>query len=541
MGMCHPKITVVTVVKNDAAGLEKTLSSVVSQIYDDLEVIVIDGGSTDGTIAVIDTFSRRIARWVSEPDAGPYDAMNKGLAEAHGEWINFMNAGDVFYDHGMVTRVFNHDLGDAGIVYGDSLADYSGSLVHRKCRDINDLWKGMVFFHQSMFVRTALVKPSGYDLRYRIGSDYDLVYRLYLEGVTFLYLPFAIAICDALGLSNRHMVASAAEHERIVRKYRKLTLPERLYYIYLKTFLALVEMGYKIIPRKWVRRKPHPQPSLLKERAPGGEVMSIITPSLNQAPFIERTIRSVLDQQVDFNVEYLVIDGGSKDGTIAILEYYKDKIKWVSEKDKGQSDAVRKGLAMSSGEIIGWLNSDDMYMPGTLQKVYDYFNTHPGCLWLYGRCRIIDENDREIRRWITLYKNFLMRHFSYKRLLIENYISQPSVFIKRSLLEKEGFIDTGLNYTMDYDLWLRLGRAAAPGIIDDYLAYFRVHRQSKSGSGYKVQFREEYRTHKKHHQGKILLFLHGLNILKIISIYWIMNTLSVIWVALKTYISGRHE
>jgi len=399
----------------------------------------------------------------------------------------------------------------------------------------------MIFFHQSMFVRTSLVKPAGYDLHYSIGSDYDLIYRLYQDGRSFLYLPFVVAVCDAYGLSNRHMVASAAEHERIVSKYRKLALSERLYYIYLKTFLALVEIGYKIIPRGWVRRKPHPQPPLLKERGPGGEVISIITPSLNQAPFIERTIRSVLDQKVDFKVEYLVIDGGSKDGTIAILEHYEDKIRWVSEKDKGQSDAVRKGIAMSSGEIIGWLNSDDMYLPGTLQKVHDYFTAHPGCQWLYGRCRIIDENDREIRRWITFYKNVLMRRFSYKRLLVENFISQPSVFIRSSLFEKEGFTDPGLNYTMDYDLWLRLGRAATPGIINEYLACFRVHQQSKSRSGYRVQFCEEYRTHKKHHKGKILLFLHGLNILKIITIYWIMNRLSVIWVTLKTHISGRHE
>ena len=144
--------------------------------------------------------------------------------------------------------------------------------------------------------------------------------------------------------------------------------------------------------------------------------VSIITPSYNQRDFIERTIQSVLTQNID--LEYIVIDGGSKDGTLKVLEKYKARLIWTSAKDKGQSDAVNKGLDMSSGEIIGWLNSDDIYLPGALQKVIKYFEENPECKWLYGRCKIIDQHDKEIRKFITRYKNIISGKFSYRRLLI---------------------------------------------------------------------------------------------------------------------------
>ena len=125
--------------------------------------------------------------------------------------------------------------------------------------------------------------------------------------------------------------------------------------------------------------------------------ISIITPSLNQGKFIERTIQSVLQQNVNIPVEYIVVDGGSTDGTLDILQKYSEKIKWISEPDRGQSDALNKGISMASGEIIGYLNSDDIYLPGTLQKVEDQFAMHPETNWVYGMAKMIDDNDEDIR------------------------------------------------------------------------------------------------------------------------------------------------
>ena len=251
----------------------------------------------------------------------------------------------------------------------------------------------------------------------------------------------------------------------------------------------------------------------------GKTTISIITPSLNQARFIERTIDSVLNQDVDFPVEYIVIDGCSTDGTIEVLRRYNGKIRVVSEPDRGMADALNKGVLMCTGEIIGWLNSDDTYLPGSLQKALSYFEHNPDCLWLYGNCHIVDDHDRKIRKWITAYKNRLSRKFSFKRLLIENFISQPAVFMRRKTLEEAGFIDQDLPTAMDYDLWLRLAKLGQPGYIDDYLACFRVHKDSISSMNYKDQFEEQYRIHKKYDQNPHLLLLHRIIIRLIVFIY----------------------
>ena len=141
--------------------------------------------------------------------------------------------------------------------------------------------------------------------------------------------------------------------------------------------------------------------------------ISIITPSYNQGRFIRQTIDSVRQQQGSFELEHIVIDGASTDNTVAILQSYGGRILWVSEPDEGQTDALNRGIAMATGDIIGWLNSDDVFEAGCLDSVARVFAEEPETQWVYGKVRIIDESGREIRRWITRYKNFRMRHFRY--------------------------------------------------------------------------------------------------------------------------------
>lgn len=252
-------------------------------------------------------------------------------------------------------------------------------------------------------------------------------------------------------------------------------------------------------------------------------MISVITPSYNQAGFIEETIQSVLQQSLDSGLEYIVMDGGSDDGTLDILKKYPDSLRWYSEKDRGQSDAINKGISLSSGEIIGWLNSDDLYFPGALQKVSDYFSAHPDCRWLYGKCRIIDEQGLEIRKWLTWYKNRVARKFYYPALLLENFISQPSVFFRRSAFEATGPLELELPLAMDYDLWLRMSKLGPPGILHDYLSCFRVHDQAKSTQNIRKQFVEQYNIHKGYDRRRILLFLHRLNIFLTICGYWLIG------------------
>ena len=251
--------------------------------------------------------------------------------------------------------------------------------------------------------------------------------------------------------------------------------------------------------------------------------ISIITPSFNQASFIERTIQSVLSQNYP-DLEYIVMDGGSTDGTVEILQKYEDKIIWKSEKDNGQSDAINKGLKMATGDIVAYLNSDDTYESGALKKVAEFFQKNPDKKWAYGKCKIINENDQEIRKPITFYKNLLLKKFSYAKLLSENFISQPATFWKHEIHSEIGFFDENEHYCMDYEFWLRLGKKYPAGVIDAYLANFRYYTNSKSGGVNKKQFQDELRLAKKYGaNNKLSIALHYLNYWKTTIIYRLMT------------------
>ncbi|MBP8689293.1 glycosyltransferase [Patescibacteria group bacterium] len=159
--------------------------------------------------------------------------------------------------------------------------------------------------------------------------------------------------------------------------------------------------------------------------------ISIITTNYNTDKYLEQTIKSVLSQKGDFNLEYIITDGESKDGSLDIIKKYDKEVKsgkwgkniefrYLSEKDKGQSEGINKGLKIATGDIVAFLNADDLYTKNALNIVVEYFKQHPDCMWLTGYCRIIDENGKEIRKYITNYKNRKLKKFSLKKLLIEN-------------------------------------------------------------------------------------------------------------------------
>lgn len=212
--------------------------------------------------------------------------------------------------------------------------------------------------------------------------------------------------------------------------------------------------------------------------------LSIITPSYNQAKFIERTLQSVLSQQLSSqfgNIEYVVVDGGSDDGTVEILNNISQcnparAFKFVSEKDRGQAHALNKGIAMTSGEIIGWLNSDDIYYPNTLQSILEFFQKNPHAELVYGQANHIDEDDRVIALYPT-------EEWSVcpQRLLNTCFISQPAVFFKRSLITRFGLIDESLHFCMDYEFWLRLATHNVQlYYLKQVLAGSRLYPQTKT-------------------------------------------------------------
>jgi glycosyltransferase involved in cell wall biosynthesis len=229
--------------------------------------------------------------------------------------------------------------------------------------------------------------------------------------------------------------------------------------------------------------------------------ISLVTPSYNQAQFIRRTIDSVLSQQGAFELEYRIVDGGSTDGTQDILASYGDRITWTSGRDGGQVHAINNGLRAATGDVVGWLNSDDTLQPNALAKVAAAFARHPSTEWVHGRCQIIDEHDREVRRWISAYKDYRCRTHSFENLLTESYISQMTAFWRRGVHADIGYVDPGLSFAFDHDFFLRLARRGDPVYIAEPIACFRWYESSKSGTSYVTQMRETAQLAARHGAG----------------------------------------
>jgi len=247
--------------------------------------------------------------------------------------------------------------------------------------------------------------------------------------------------------------------------------------------------------------------------------ISVITPSYNQAKYIKMTIDSVLTQRYP-NLEYIVMDGGSTDGTVEILESYGKKIKWISKGDSGQSDAINKGIKLSSGEIIGYINSDDYLLKNSLFKIANLFSENNNAYWVTGVCKIVDENNFEVRQLVTYYKNIFLKYFRSEKLLyVVNYISQPATFWRRELFKKIGYFDEKLHYSMDYDYWLRIAKKYKLYFIDDYLAAYRVHNKSKAVTSPETQFKAEFMISSKYIDSKVIQVVHKIHYLLAILMY----------------------
>jgi len=202
-------------------------------------------------------------------------------------------------------------------------------------------------------------------------------------------------------------------------------------------------------------------------------LISIVTPSYNQAQFLEQTICSVLDQDYP-RLEYFVVDGASTDGSVEIIEKYADRLTWwISEPDKGQAEAINKGLQCAQGEIVAWLNSDDYYLPGAMRAAVAALEANPDAGLVYGDVLAVDGRGRPTKR---------LKYAAWELvdLLQFHIIGQPAVFMRRSVLEQAGYLNDAFHMLLDHQLWIRMARLAKMVYVPQLWAAARFHEEAKN-------------------------------------------------------------
>ena len=231
--------------------------------------------------------------------------------------------------------------------------------------------------------------------------------------------------------------------------------------------------------------------------------ISIVTPSYNQAQFLGKTILSVLNQKYP-NLEYIIIDGGSTDGSVEIIKKYEKCLTyWVSEKDNGQADAINKGFQKSNGEILAWLNADDLYLPGTLFKVKEHFQKYRENNFIYGHSLLIDKKDNIVRACYTIPQTY--HSYIYDR---GGNIFQGTVFWKRDIFYKYGGLDSKLYFALEYKLFDNFFKHERGIFLNNILAAYRIHKETKSSTVESKLVVEEFNSIRKINRNIVLKYYY---------------------------------
>lgn len=243
-------------------------------------------------------------------------------------------------------------------------------------------------------------------------------------------------------------------------------------------------------------------------------LVSIVTPSYNQARFLESTMQSVLNQDYP-SLEYIIVDGESTDGSLEIIKRYESKLAtWISEPDQGQSDAINKGFSLSRGDIMAWLNSDDLYYPSAVSKAVEFLCANPHVGMVYGDTDIIDENGQILELFNT-------RQTSYQKLMRGSvYIPQSATFWRRELWNRVGPLDTSLYFAMDYDLWVRFAKETQIQYIPTLWASFRIHSEGKTTLSDDRCWPEMRRVHQREGGSVFSFFMAKFTLRRILGPFW---------------------
>lgn len=242
--------------------------------------------------------------------------------------------------------------------------------------------------------------------------------------------------------------------------------------------------------------------------------ISIVIPSYNKARFIGQTLNSIVDQKYP-NLEIIIQDGGSNDGTLEVIKKYTRRypsvIKFESKKDKGQLDAINEGMEKATGEILAYINADDIYAQRAFSEVARLYSSNPKAYWFAGRGKVINSNGHEIAKAVTWYKNLCLFLNHKSLILILNYFMQPSVFITRKAWNKFGPFTGTSDFVTEYDMWLKIAKCRMPVVSDKYFSSFRIEPSTITQRNTNKLLSEDEKIIIKYTSNALILFLHKLH------------------------------
>lgn len=242
--------------------------------------------------------------------------------------------------------------------------------------------------------------------------------------------------------------------------------------------------------------------------------ISIVVPSLNKVKYIGSTLNSIFTQKYP-NLEVIIQDGASTDGSLEIIKQFARKhpheIKWESKKDNGQLDAINKGLSKASSDILTYINADDIYEDDSFESVAKVYQENPRSLWFAGRGMVINKEGKEIAKYATSYKNYLLSQNSRLGLLVTNYLMQPSVFFTKTAFEKYGPLIGIKRGVMEYAFWLKLSEFAMPVVMNKTLSAFRMSGENISSLYFRETLMADNQIVKKFTKNPLIIGLHKLH------------------------------
>lgn len=524
-----PKISVIVPCLNQGPFLKQALESVTQQHYPNLQLIVMDGGSADGSVDVIKSFEKHIDYWQSMPDGGQSSAINEGVRRAAGDLVCWLNSDDLFVGNALwIVRKAASVHPNFGVYIGNGfrLDEKSQTRTPFTSRSLGfsrrALKHGLDYIQQpsTFYLRKAWEEVDGLDRNLQFGLDWDLLIRIADKYPVVLINEFlscsreyettkaasgglarAFELCN---IAHRHTgqqvtvgalvylletlrrgpLDHQAERVRSMMAAAEQEARKDLTNIagHADGFPVSVDAGdVTFVPL--VGAGPPMPPRIDEDDLP---LISIVTPSFNQAEFLPRTLASVAGQRYP-RVEHIVMDGGSTDGSANIIEEFSSQLAcWESEADRGPAHAISKGFQRATGEILSWLNSDDMLADGALDLVARTFRDNPEFDVVFGNALYVDGEDKPI----------LMDHGAYKTALyfgkvqpvstIPAYwsyvhaVPQPTVFFRKRILEKAGNPDEEYTCIFDFELFFRFCMVGKLLKIERTLAFYRIHEGAKT-------------------------------------------------------------